>query len=56
MRRQCRDCLGLVVTIDKVCRVKTVVRDLYRALTGTEQGERYSFDVNGALVIEQFMP
>jgi len=28
----------------------------FSALTGTEQGERYSFDENGDLVIEQFTP
>jgi ABC-type molybdate transport system substrate-binding protein len=28
----------------------------FSALTGTELGERYSFDANGALVIEQFTP
>jgi hypothetical protein len=28
----------------------------FTALTGTEQGERYSFDENGDLVIEQFTP
>jgi ABC-type molybdate transport system substrate-binding protein len=28
----------------------------FSALTGTEQGERYSFDANGGLVIEQFTP
>ena len=28
----------------------------FSALTGTEQGERYSFDNNGDLVIEQFTP
>ncbi|MCO6412456.1 MAG: substrate-binding domain-containing protein [Thiogranum sp.] len=28
----------------------------FSALTGTEKGERYSFDANGDLVIEQFTP
>jgi len=28
----------------------------FTALTGTEQGERYSFDNNGDLVVEQFTP
>jgi hypothetical protein len=28
----------------------------FSALTGTEPGERYSFDAAGALVIEKFAP
>ena len=28
----------------------------FSPLTGSEQGERYSFDSNGDLVIEQFTP
>jgi len=36
--------------------VQVYVDGGFTALTGTEQGERYSFDENGNLVIEQFMP
>jgi ABC-type Fe3+ transport system substrate-binding protein len=28
----------------------------FSALTGSETGERYSFDKGGALVIDEFMP
>jgi len=36
--------------------VKVYVDGGFSALTGTEQGERYSFDAAGNLVIEPFMP
>ena len=36
--------------------VQVYVDGGFTALTGTEQGERYSFDANGDLVIEQFTP